>query len=154
MPVFVIPIHLIAGIPGKRYSSSFSPYWKMGWEYGSWLLSSFPLGAYNKGIERAFYLPKCLGGILHLKPTAGCQMSTLISGFRWEGPYKYPMKNCRRTAKFFPTWGLSQRYCQGLKWLDVIVLQRNAMLWDIPCSKNSNVIPGISVFIGHASRHP
>ena len=73
--------------------------------------------------------------------------------FRW-GSYEYPMKNCRRTAKFFPTWGLSQRYCQGLKWLDVIVLQRNAMLWDILCSKNSNVIPGISVFIGHASRPP
>ena len=36
------------------------------------------------------------------------------------GPSEYPMQNCRRTAKFFPTSGLSQRYCQGLKWLDVI----------------------------------
>jgi hypothetical protein len=27
-------------------------------------------------------------------------------------------------------------------------------LWDIPYSKNSNVIPGNSVFIGHASRTP
>jgi len=26
------------------------------------------------------------------------------------GPYEYPMKNCRRAAKFFPTWGLNQRY--------------------------------------------
>jgi hypothetical protein len=26
--------------------------------------------------------------------------------------------------------------------------------WGIPCSKNSNVIPGISVLIGHASRPP
>ena len=116
MPVFVIPIHLIAGIPGKRYSSSFSPYWKMGWEYGSWLLSSFPLGAYNKGIERAFYLLKCLGGILHLKPTAGCQISTLIFGYRGGG-YKYPMKNCRRTAKFFPTWGLVKGIVRAFNWL-------------------------------------
>jgi len=30
----------------------------------------------------------------------------------------------------------------------------DAMLWDIPNSANSNVIPGISVFIGHASRPP
>ena len=29
-------------------------------------------------------------------------------------PYKYPMKNCRRTTKFFPTWGLYQRYFPGL----------------------------------------
>jgi hypothetical protein len=29
-------------------------------------------------------------------------------------PYKYPMNNCQRTAKFFPTWGLVQRYCPGL----------------------------------------
>jgi hypothetical protein len=28
------------------------------------------------------------------------------------------------------------------------------MLWDIPYSKNSNVILGNSVFIGHASRPP
>ena len=79
-------------------------------------------------------------------------MSTLIFGFR--GPYKYRMNNCRRTAKLFPTWGLSQKYCSGLKWLDVKVLQRNIMLWDIPWSKYSNVIPGMSVFIGHASRSP
>jgi hypothetical protein len=49
---------------------------------------------------------------MHIKPSAGCQISTLI------------------------------------------VLQQNAMLWDIPCSKNRNVIPEISVFIGHASRPP
>jgi hypothetical protein len=74
----------------------------------------------------------------HLKPPARCQISTLIFGLGGGG-YTYPMKNCRRTAKFVSTWGLNQRYCQGLKWLDVKVLQRNAMLWDIPCSKNSNV---------------
>jgi hypothetical protein len=46
------------------------------------------------------------------------------------------------------------RYYQGLKRLDVKFLQQNAMLWDISYSKNSNVIPGISVCIGHASRPP
>jgi hypothetical protein len=29
--------------------------------------------------------------------------------------YKYPMKNILKTAKFLTTWGLSQRYCPGLK---------------------------------------
>jgi hypothetical protein len=28
------------------------------------------------------------------------------------------------------------------------------MRWDIPYSKNSNFISGISAFIGHVSRHP
>ena len=101
-PVFVIPIHLIAGIPGKRYSSSFSPYWKMGWEYGSWLLGSFPLGAYNKGIDRAFYLLKCLGGILHLKPTAGCQISTLIFGYGGGGAINIPWKIAEGRPSSFP----------------------------------------------------
>jgi hypothetical protein len=31
-----------------------------------------------KGISQAFNWLKCLGGFLHLKPTAGCQISTLI----------------------------------------------------------------------------
>jgi hypothetical protein len=58
---------------------------------------------------------KCLGGILHLKLTAGCQILTLIFGFFFggEGSYKYPMKNCQRTAKFFLAWDLNQRYCPG-----------------------------------------
>jgi hypothetical protein len=44
-------------------------------------------------IARAFDWLKCLGGIMHLKPTAGCQISTLIFGF-WGGtlPYAYLMK--------------------------------------------------------------
>jgi len=31
----------------------------------------------KEGIARAFNWHKCLGGFLHLKPTAGCQLSTL-----------------------------------------------------------------------------
>jgi hypothetical protein len=40
--------------------------------------NSCPLGASVKGIARAFNWLKCLCGIMHLKPTAGCQISTLI----------------------------------------------------------------------------
>ena len=51
---------------------------------------------------------------MHLKPTAGCQISTLIFRFGGGGPYAYPMKNYRRTATFFATWGLGQRYCPDI----------------------------------------
>ena len=41
---------------------------------------------------------------MHLKPTAECQISTLI--FEKQnvegGLYKYPMKNISRTARFLP----------------------------------------------------
>jgi hypothetical protein len=32
----------------------------------------------NRGIARVFNWLKCLGGIMHLKPTEGCEISTLI----------------------------------------------------------------------------
>jgi hypothetical protein len=53
---------------------------------------------------------------MHLQPTAGYQISTLIFEKKIvEGDlYKYPMKNISRTAKFLPTWGLDLRYCKGL----------------------------------------
>jgi hypothetical protein len=46
----------------------------------------------------------CLGGFLHLKPTAGYQISRLIFEKQIvEGDlYEYPMKNILRTAKFCP----------------------------------------------------
>jgi hypothetical protein len=52
----------------------------------------------------------CLGGFLHLKPTVGCQISTLIfeKQIMEGGLYKYPMKNILKTAKVLITWGLSQ----------------------------------------------
>ena len=78
--------------------------------------SSCLLGVSIKGIGRAFNWLKYLGGFLHLKPTAGCQISTLIfeKKIMEGGRYKYPMKNILRTAKFLTTWGLSQRYFPGL----------------------------------------
>ena len=68
--------------------------------------SSCPLWAYVKGIALAFNWLKCLCGIMHLKPTAGCQISTLIFENKlWRGGlYKYPMKNISRTAKFLSTF--------------------------------------------------
>jgi hypothetical protein len=43
---------------------------------------------------------------MHLKPTAGCQISILIFEKKIVegGLYKYPMKNISRTAKFLPTF--------------------------------------------------
>ena len=81
---------------------------------------SFPRGAQIRGISRVFNLLKFLSGILHLKSTAGCQISNLIFEFLG-GPYKYPMKNCQRTAKFFPTCGLDQRNCSGFNWLKCLM---------------------------------
>jgi hypothetical protein len=122
---------------------------------------------------RVFNWLNFLGGFLHLKPKTGCQISTLIFDFCvWRGGlHKYPMQNMLRTAKFLSTWGLDQRYCPGLYlsyvpvWVSTpqahsrvsninLDIQWSTMLWDIPYSTNSNVIPGISVFMGHSSRPP
>ena len=45
---------------------------------------------------------------MHLKPTTGCQISTLIIEkiIVKEDLYEYPMKNISRTTKFLPTWDL------------------------------------------------
>jgi hypothetical protein len=44
---------------------------------------------------------------MHLTPTAGFQISTLIFEKKmWRGVlYEYPMNNISRTAKFLPTFG-------------------------------------------------
>ena len=53
---------------------------------------------------------------MHLKSTAGCQISSLIFGFSG-GPYKYPLNNCRGTAKFFHTWVYIKGIVRIFKWL-------------------------------------
>jgi accessory gene regulator protein AgrB len=55
------------------------------WKIYYWRQNSWPLEVYVKGIARAFNWLKSLGGFLHLKPTAGCQISTLIFDFFYEG---------------------------------------------------------------------
>jgi hypothetical protein len=78
--------------------------------------SFYPLGVSINGIGGTFDWQKYLGGFLHVKPTAGCQISTLIFDFFCFGGglYKYSMKNILRTANFLPSWCLDQRYCPGL----------------------------------------
>jgi hypothetical protein len=46
---------------------------------------------------------------MHLKPTARCQISTLIFEKKIveRGLYKYSMKNISRAAKFLPALGLN-----------------------------------------------
>ena len=71
--------------------------------------SSCSIGIPIKSVAIVINWLKCLGGIMYLKPTAGCQISTLIFEDKlWsEGLYKYLMKNKSRTAKFLPTWNFS-----------------------------------------------
>ena len=65
-----------------------------------------PTFGHGKGIARVFNWLKCVGGIMHIKPTVGCQISILIFEKKlWRGGlYKYPMKNISRTAKFLPSF--------------------------------------------------
>jgi hypothetical protein len=72
--------------------------------------SSCPLGISFKDIVPAFNWRKCLGWFMHLKPTVGCQISTLIFEFSFVegGLYAYSMNNISRTAKFLPTWDFIQ----------------------------------------------
>jgi hypothetical protein len=69
---------------------------------------SFPFGIYVKGNARAFNWLTCLGGIMHLKPTAGCRISTLIFGF-WGDPIHIPWNITERCLRcIIPPRHLSQ----------------------------------------------
>jgi hypothetical protein len=72
------------------------------WKNAEERQSSFPLGVYMKGIARAFNWLKFLGGILHLKTTAGCQISTLIFGFGRGDHINIPWKNVEGRESSFP----------------------------------------------------
>jgi hypothetical protein len=56
-----------------------------------------------------------LGGKMHLKPTAGCQISTLIfeNKIVERVLYKYPMKNISRTAKVLALLGFNLQVLHG-----------------------------------------
>jgi hypothetical protein len=49
-----------------------------------------PIRGINKSIARAFNWLKRLGGILHLKPTAGCRINDLM------------LKSCSEMSEIFP----------------------------------------------------
>ena len=71
--LFIITSHvLFFAIRGRPYTYSMNNYRRT--------QISLPLAVYVEGIARTFNWLKCLGGIMHLKPTAGCQISTLIFG--------------------------------------------------------------------------
>ena len=68
---------------------------------------------------------------MHLKPTAGCQISILIfekgiarvfncgggfKNFNFD-LYKYPIKNISRTAKFLPTFSQVKGIARVFNWL-------------------------------------
>ena len=57
-----------------------------------------------EGIVRAFNSLKCLGGIMHLKPTAGCQTPTLIFENKlWRGfSINIPYKICQGRHSSYP----------------------------------------------------
>ena len=74
-----------------------------------------PTWGFNQRYWPGLYLTEVPGCFLHLKPTAGCQISTLIFDLSFGGIlYKYSMKNILRTTNSLPTWGVDQRYCAGL----------------------------------------
>jgi hypothetical protein len=72
-------------------------------KYSQWTAKFLP----NWGLDqrycpgRAFSRLKYLNGILHLKPTAECRISTLIFGLGvWGvGLYEYPMKNSKQWSE-------------------------------------------------------
>jgi hypothetical protein len=59
----------------------------------------------------------CLGGILHLKPTAGCQISTLIFGFRWGDPMNIPLKIAEGRQSYFPLRAWIKGIARAFHWL-------------------------------------
>ena len=58
--------------------------------------------AYVKGIDRVFNWPMCLVGIVHLKFTTWCQISTLIFIFVWGDPINMSCKSVKGLQCSFP----------------------------------------------------
>jgi hypothetical protein len=88
--------------------------WKI---YQQWQ-SSCPLWAYVKGIARVFNWLKYLGGIMHLKPTSGCQISTLIFENKlWRGvSINIPWKIYQERQSSSPLWISMKGIAQVFNW--------------------------------------
>jgi hypothetical protein len=116
-----------------------------------------------------------LVGFLHLKPTAGCRISTLIFEFCFvEGgvvSINIPWKIYQGQQSSCPLGVSIKDIARVFNWLKCLGwvsapqaqsrvsninfdMQWCTMLWDVPYSTNSNVIPGISVLMGHSWRIP
>ena len=79
---------------------------------------------YVKGIGRAFNWLKCLGGFLHLKPTVGCQISTLIfeNKIMEEGSLLISHEKYIKDVKVLdPLWFMSKVLAESLTDLSVLV---------------------------------
>ena len=88
------------------------------WKITEGLQSSLPLGIYFEGISRAFNWFQCLGRIMHLKPTAGCQISILMFENKLlRGSLKISHTNISRTAKFLPTFIYVKSITRVFNWL-------------------------------------
>ena len=65
-------------------------------------------------ITRVFNWLKCLGGRMHLKPTVGCQISTLIFYFfLWRGSLLISYEKYIKDGKFLAHLGLQSRILHG-----------------------------------------
>ena len=72
-----------------------------------------PTWASIKGIGRAFNWLKCLGGFLHLKPTAGCQISTWIFDFLWRGSLLMSYEKYIKDGKVLASLGFQSKELSG-----------------------------------------
>ena len=83
------------------------------WDIAKGRQNSFSLGVYVKGIDRAFDWHKCLGGILHLKSTAGSLISTLIFWFFSWGTLKISHEKLTKDGKVLSHLGCMSKVLTG-----------------------------------------
>ena len=109
----------------SRVSNTNFDIWKKLWRGGLYKYSIknmsstakfLPTFVYVKGIARVFNWLKCLGGIMHLKPTAGCQISTLIFGFGRD-PMHIPWKITAGRQSSFPLGVYVKCIARAFNWL-------------------------------------
>ena len=88
------------------------------WQIYQGRQSSCPLWPSVKGIARAFNWLKCLGGIMLLKPTARCQISTLIFENKlWRGvSINIPWKIYQERQSSSPLWISMKGIAQVFNW--------------------------------------
>ena len=73
---------------------------------------------------------KCLGGIMHLKPTAGCHISTLIFEKKHcgGGLYPHPMKKITRTQSSCQLGAYINGITRAFNWLKCLGLKMHLKL--------------------------